>query len=146
MQVQAYNLYSEENLNLKNFFAILQYLLTKYSSNHKVNLEKFSECDSQLQESNKCLKTLSIHLENILEQVKSFTSAELKKENDDVQQNLTALNNSINSEFDKVLFMPSPPIKVNSFDEGGQNISQNHLKLTPIEGKNDVLYCLKRLN
>lgn len=131
----AYNLYSGENLNLKNFFGILQCLLLKYNSHHNRNVEKFSVCSSQLEESSKCLKTVTVHLENVLEQIKSFASSELKGNHEFISApNVTAFNTSI-TEFDKVLFLPSPPIKVNTFDEGDQNISQNHLKLTPVEGK-----------
>lgn len=108
---------------------------SKYNSSRSKNLNKFAECDSQLQESNKCLKAVTFHLDNILMQIKSFLSSELNQ--NDEFNNVSILNNSV-TEFDKVLFMPSPPIKVNSFDEENQNINQNHLKLTPIEGNNQI--------
>lgn len=81
--------------------------------------------------SNKDLKTAINHFQMLHEEVINFNLNELKK-NDDSNDSQSAISNI--PEFDKVLFMPSPHIQINSY-EGERNNYQNSLQLTPVEGK-----------
>ena len=118
---------------MQNLFLIFNLLFQKYENYFQKNqLEDFSKCNIQLQMSNKDLKTAVNHFQNLHEQIVNFTFSEIKK-NDELNESDKVISSI--SEFDKVLFMPSPSIQIHSYNEGGRNIHQNHLKLTPIEGK-----------
>lgn len=109
-------------------FSIFHLLLQKYATNAKKS--EFSKCNDQLQISNKDLKTAVNHFQMLDEEILNFTSNELKKDDS------SALQSSVFNihEFDKVLFMPSPSIQINSYEEGRNNY-QSYLQLTPVESK-----------
>lgn len=106
----------------------------------KVDSKKFPECKRQLESSNEDLKIAITQLENLLQQVGSSHSSDVGKI---VELNDTHKVISNVPEFDKVLFMSSPAIHINSV-EGGSNFNQNYLQLTPIEG--NVSFQVFRVN
>ncbi|XP_001605050.1 uncharacterized protein LOC100121437 isoform X1 [Nasonia vitripennis] len=138
-QVLLYDLYHKDSLSLQNLFSVFHLLLQKYAIN--VKKSEFSKCNVQLQMSNKDLKTAVNHFQTLHEEIVNFTSNELKKDDS------SALQNSVSNipEFDKVLFMPSPSIQINSY-EGERNNYQTYLQLTPVEGAHKQLFSRHAFN
>ncbi|XP_011494269.1 PREDICTED: uncharacterized protein LOC105359369 [Ceratosolen solmsi marchali] len=144
LQVLPYGLYNKESLNLQHLFSIFNILIKKYKVKvTKYQCEELSECNKQLEISNKDLKIAINHFQKLHEQIANFNFIEMKNNNElnDYQKVISNV-----PEFDKVLFMPSPSIQLNNHYEGRRSFYQNNLKLTPIEGAHKQLFSRHAFN
>lgn len=132
-----YSLYDKESLNFQSLFSIFNLLLQKYKLNLRKNpIEELAKCNTQLEMTNQDMRMAVNSFQNIHEQIVTLTMDEIRKKDQSFNSPRAPTNIS---EFDKVLFMPSPSIQLTSQYEGGRSIYQNDLKLTPVESK--ISFC-----
>ncbi|KAL7287728.1 hypothetical protein TKK_0018114 [Trichogramma kaykai] len=139
-QVLLYNMNCKDGFNLKNLFSVFTSLIMKHRLTlNDSYLKEYSKCNVQLEVSNHDLKVAINHFQNLHDQVKSFSISDIKNGEifDDSQGIDTTMPEFLQN---KVLFLPSPSIQINSYFDGPRNTYQNQLKLTPIEGAHRELF------